>query len=207
MLYLTIQPDIGIPFTVNRALYRNDGSKRIWLTYSSKHSALFCSICLAFGIVCDKNTFTLGVNDWRHIYQRIEEHKKRKTHGYSVDAYFLKNSSDSVDQLLIYDQCNLRKKQVEEKRQVLTRIIDIINLNLVICDVTENKVEALSLFGLLNCCAVIIRESYKRMDICLEMCSNKRLGTIGQTRWWAKDIALSINLDILMNKTVVFILI
>lgn len=64
-------------------------------------------------------------------------------------------------------------------------------LNLVICDVTENKVEALSLFGLLNSCAVFIRESYKRMDIWLEKCSNKRLGTIGQTRWWAKDIALS----------------
>ncbi|KAL4096836.1 hypothetical protein QTP88_021719 [Uroleucon formosanum] len=29
------------------------------------------------------------------------------------------------------------------------------------------------------------------MDIWLEKCSNKRLGTIGQTRWWAKDIALS----------------
>lgn len=30
-------------------------------------------------------------------------------------------------------------------------------LNFVICDVTENKVEALSLFGLLNSCAVFIR--------------------------------------------------
>ena len=29
------------------------------------------------------------------------------------------------------------------------------------------------------------------MDIWLEKCSNKQLGTIGQTRWWAKDIALS----------------
>lgn len=128
MLYHPIQPDKDIPFTSNRAFYRNDGTKRIWLTYSTKHSALFCSICLAFGTVCDKNTFTLGVNDWRHIYQRIEEHEKSKTHGNSVDAYFLKNGSSSVDQLLMYDQCNLRKKQVEEKRQVLTRIIDIIKM-------------------------------------------------------------------------------
>jgi hypothetical protein len=45
-------------------------------------------------------------------------------------------------------------------------------LNLVICDVTENKVEALSLFGLLNSCAVFIRESYKIMDIWLENSSN-----------------------------------
>lgn len=29
------------------------------------------------------------------------------------------------------------------------------------------------------------------MNIWSENCSNKRLGTIGQTRWWAKDIALS----------------
>ncbi|XP_050065551.1 zinc finger MYM-type protein 1-like [Aphis gossypii] len=128
MLYHPNQPDRDIPFTSNRAFYRYDGSKRIWLTYSSKHSALFCSICLAFGTLCDKNTFTVGVNDWRHIYQRIEEHEKSKTHGNSVDAYFLKNSSSSVDQLLIYDHCNLRKKQVDEKRQVLTRIIDIIKM-------------------------------------------------------------------------------
>lgn len=122
MLYHSIQPNTNIPFTANRAFYRNDGSKRIWLTYSSKHSAVFCSICLAFGTMCDKNTFTLGVNDWRHIYQCIEEHEKSKTHGNSVDGCFLKNSCGSVRlvQLLLYDQCNLRKKQVEEKRQVLT---------------------------------------------------------------------------------------
>jgi len=78
--------------------------------------------------VYDKNILTVGVNDWRHIYQRIEEHEKSKTHGNSVDASFLKNSSNSVDQLLIYDQCNFRKKQVDEKRQVLTRIIDIIKM-------------------------------------------------------------------------------
>lgn len=128
MLYHPIQPDRDIHFTSNRAFYRYDGSKRIWLTYSSKHSGLFCSTCLAFGTVCDKNTFTICVNNWRYIYQRIEEHEKSKTYSNSVDAYFLKNSSSSVDQLLIYDQFNLRKKQVDEKRQVLTRIIDIIKM-------------------------------------------------------------------------------
>lgn len=61
-------------------------------------------------------------------------------------------------------------------------------LNLVICDAIEIKVGALSLFGLLDSCAVFIRELYKRMDIWLEKCSNKRLGNIEQTRWWAKDI-------------------
>jgi hypothetical protein len=40
----------------------------------------------------------------------------------------LKNSSGLIDQLLKYDQCNLRKKPVEEKRQVLTRIIDIFKI-------------------------------------------------------------------------------
>ncbi|XP_060878267.1 52 kDa repressor of the inhibitor of the protein kinase-like [Metopolophium dirhodum] len=69
-------PDRDIPFTSNRAFYRYDGSKRIWLTYSSKHSALICSICLAFGTVCDKNTFTVGVNDWRHITNVLKSMKK-----------------------------------------------------------------------------------------------------------------------------------
>lgn len=86
MLYHPIQPDTEINFTAYRVLYRNDGSKRIWLIYNPKHSALFCSIRLGFGTVCNKNTFTLGVNDWHHIYQRIEAHEKCKTHGNSVDA-------------------------------------------------------------------------------------------------------------------------
>jgi len=64
-------------------------------------------------------------------------------------------------------------------------------LNLVLMDTTSNSTSAVSLFGLLNSCAVFFRDSHKRMDIWREISSDCRvLNLIGQTRWWAKDAAL-----------------
>ncbi len=67
-------------------------------------------------------------------------------------------------------------------------------LNLVLADTTGSVVESASLFSLLNDIAVLLRESYKRMQKWEEMSQDKhhrRLCPIGPTRWWAKDQALS----------------
>lgn len=47
-------------------------------------------------------------------------------------------------------------------------------LNLVICDVTNKILQGLSLFGLLNGCAVFLKKSYSRMDIWRSKCSKKK---------------------------------
>lgn len=67
-------------------------------------------------------------------------------------------------------------------------------LNLVMIDVTSCTVSSQSLFGLLNTTAVFFRDSYKRMDIWEALLSpgdHRRLNLAGQTRWWAKDAALT----------------
>lgn len=66
-------------------------------------------------------------------------------------------------------------------------------LNLVLSDTTRVVVASESLFCLLNNIAVLIRDSYKRMHLWEETTEDKRhrrLGVIGETRWWAKDEAL-----------------
>ncbi|XP_050065875.1 uncharacterized protein LOC126554927 [Aphis gossypii] len=70
-------------------------------------------------------------------------------------------------------------------------------LNLVICDATKNSVQVASFFTLLNSCAVFFKESYLRMDIWNEVSKtnsdnsrNKRLQTIGETRWSSKQTAV-----------------
>ncbi|XP_025425624.1 uncharacterized protein LOC112694388 [Sipha flava] len=70
-------------------------------------------------------------------------------------------------------------------------------LNLVICDTTRNPVQVTSFFTLLNSCAVFFKESYLRMDIWNEVSKtnsdnsrNKRLQTIGETRWSSKQTAV-----------------
>ncbi|KAL4089590.1 hypothetical protein QTP88_024603 [Uroleucon formosanum] len=67
-------------------------------------------------------------------------------------------------------------------------------LNLVICDATKNPVQVASFFTLLNSCAVFFKESYLRMNIWNEVSKtnsdnsrNKRLQTIGETRWSSKQ--------------------
>jgi hypothetical protein len=55
-------------------------------------------------------------------------------------------------------------------------------LNLVISDITSKIVQFISLFGILQGCAVFIHESFKRMDIWKTKNSKKKISTIGETR-------------------------
>lgn len=67
-------------------------------------------------------------------------------------------------------------------------------LNLVLADTTGSVIESATLFTLLNDIAVFIRDSYKRMQKWEETSTDRRhrrLSPIGQTRWWAKDAALT----------------
>ena len=64
------------------------------------------------------------------------------------------------------------------------------NLNLCIQDTTKSVNES-SIFTDLNACATIIKASHKRMDIWKEeVPGNRRVGKIGETRWWSKHDVL-----------------
>ncbi|XP_053274770.1 uncharacterized protein LOC128436886 isoform X1 [Pleuronectes platessa] len=66
-------------------------------------------------------------------------------------------------------------------------------LNLVLSDTIEIVIESGSLFHLLNDIAVFIRESHQRMNVWEKeshSSRHKRIGPIGETRWWAKHDAL-----------------
>ncbi|KAL4143892.1 hypothetical protein QTP88_006146 [Uroleucon formosanum] len=53
-----------------------------------------------------------------------------------------------------------------------------------------SKKLSISLFGLLNGCAVFLKESYTCMDIWTNKNTKQRICSIGETRWWSKDSAL-----------------
>lgn len=80
----------------------------------------------------------------------------------------------------------------EFPNQVHTRCYSHV-LNLVLTDTTGVFLASGSLFSLLNDIAVFIRDSYKRMKLREETCEemrHRRLGVIGETRWWARDETL-----------------
>jgi len=72
-------------------------------------------------------------------------------------------------------------------------------LNLVICNITNTILQGVSLFRLLNGCAVFLKESYSRMDVWCSKNSRKRICTIGDTRWWSKDASLTKVFDFFNN--------
>ncbi|XP_022162556.1 uncharacterized protein LOC111028280, partial [Myzus persicae] len=53
------------------------------------------------------------------------------------------------------------------------------------------NMQGVSLFGLLKGCAVFLKESYSRMDVWRSKGTRQRICTIGETRWWSKDTALT----------------
>lgn len=64
-------------------------------------------------------------------------------------------------------------------------------LNLVISDITLKVLKSITLFGILNGCAVFIWKSHTRMDIWTTINSKKkRICTIGETKWWFRDASL-----------------
>lgn len=66
-------------------------------------------------------------------------------------------------------------------------------LNLVISDLLKSHIKAATLFCLLNSVSLFFKESYQRMHIwCTTSTDTKKrkLQSIGETRWWAKEAAL-----------------
>lgn len=122
------QPKNNIPFSADKAYLRKDGGHRMWVTYRPYNPAIFYSLCLLYCKMSDTNTFIKGVTDWKHLYNRIEEHERSNSHQNSVDAHLLKKNHSSVDSLLTYGQRNLRKGQVINHRQILVRVIDVVKL-------------------------------------------------------------------------------
>ncbi|CAI6362566.1 unnamed protein product [Macrosiphum euphorbiae] len=65
-------------------------------------------------------------------------------------------------------------------------------LNLVLSDASKSPLAAASLFNLCNSLAVFFKDSHKRMRVWTERCHSlhHRLQSIGETRWWSKEVAL-----------------
>ncbi|KAJ3645913.1 hypothetical protein Zmor_023532 [Zophobas morio] len=118
---------IGLPFKVDKAFKRENGTNRVWLTYSFSKKALFCSVCLAFESK-ETNSFNsnCGMVDWKHVYQRIEEHERTILHGRNCDAYFMHLKNKTIDKLLYSQYPHKRNQKVINNRQILSTIINVI---------------------------------------------------------------------------------
>ena len=127
-----IQPsasETDLPFTnAHRVFFRSNGINRNWVSYCKESKALFCTVCLAYGKTDNMNSFTAGMNSWKHVHQRIEEHENSKYHEKCVEAHIMSVSERDIDSILFSQQNKKRYQQVQEKRQVLEREIEILKM-------------------------------------------------------------------------------
>ena len=109
-----------------------DRLQRLWLSYCEEKKALFCNLCIVYSTTTSSNQnpskFLTGFNSWKHIYQRIDEHKSSQKHKARVEAYVQFSSNNTVIDLLTVSQTSLRNKQVMQRRECLDRVVSIVKM-------------------------------------------------------------------------------
>lgn len=103
--------------------------KREWITYCEINKSLYCYICLMY--VKDDNstapfTSKTGFNDWKHVHQRIGEHEQSKMHKESCKNFMREQKGRSIQNLININLLNEHKLQVQKRRLVFTRMVQIV---------------------------------------------------------------------------------
>ena len=107
--------------------------QRLWLSYCEEKEALFCNLCITYGTTTSSNQnpskFLTSFNSWKHLYQRIDEHKNSHKHKACVEAHVRFSSNKTVVDLLTVSQTSLHNKQVMQRRQILDRVVSIVKMS------------------------------------------------------------------------------
>jgi len=70
-------------FTVahyNIILSNGEKFKRRWLIYSKKKDVVYCFCCKFFGNSCGRGLADYGLDDWKHISERIKCYENSQNH-------------------------------------------------------------------------------------------------------------------------------
>ncbi|KAL4153437.1 hypothetical protein QTP88_001270 [Uroleucon formosanum] len=139
MSYGPCRPIINFPYSPDgsgilrkfSASYYNMTTKsglqipRLWLCYSILLNRVYCETCWLFANRSQKgfkNNWIVGINDWHHMNDKINDHEKSQTHIYasSVRLHWSENKTinrHTEEQI---------SKEADFWKNVLTRIIKII---------------------------------------------------------------------------------
>ncbi|XP_060873035.1 uncharacterized protein LOC132946929 [Metopolophium dirhodum] len=121
-----------MPFNPSKLYYRAlpNGEKilRKSLSYSSILNKIFCASCMVFSDKTSNvspfvNGYTIKA---KHVYKAAEEHENSKTHRHAISAALQCSMSKDIGSLIDRDLTFKRMKEIEQRRLVLKRLIDII---------------------------------------------------------------------------------
>lgn len=128
-----IQPsayECDLPFNAGRTYIRTlpDKTKqdRKWLSYSAETEKVYCNICMAFSFG-KESAFTEGIKVViKHFYNQIVKHECSASHECAVRVLMLASKQKDIENLMANEVTEKRNLEVEFRRRVIRRIIDII---------------------------------------------------------------------------------
>ncbi|GFQ99789.1 zinc finger MYM-type protein 1 [Trichonephila clavata] len=93
---------------------------RFWLCYSKILDIAYCQPCWLFTSQRN-NVWCMGIRDWRHLSERIEQHSFSSGHVEACAVYERWKKSDTIDK----EHENEIRKEASFWKMVLQRLFDI----------------------------------------------------------------------------------
>jgi hypothetical protein len=124
--------EIDLPFKPRKTYMRTaaDGTivQRKWLSYCPQNNKVFCSVCMAFSAGSKKdmaliNGYEVNV---KHLYRVLTIHESSKGHEQAAMAYVIASKNADIGTLINKAQMDKRKTDIDFRRKVIGRLIDII---------------------------------------------------------------------------------
>ncbi|XP_025406602.1 uncharacterized protein LOC112680656, partial [Sipha flava] len=117
-----------------KILPNNETIQRKWISYSTETCCLYCSACMAYGSLkilgAMESKFIIGyeanIKVNKSLYQDIERHENSKTHEESISTAIRFKLNNDIENVINRDVMTKRALEVENRRKVLERLIDII---------------------------------------------------------------------------------
>ena len=133
MRHHPVQPDgvnADLPFNANKVYKRtlpdNTTEPRKWLSFCSETSKVYCSICMVFSTERDNNLIEGVVVDRKQLNKQLQRHENLPAHGSAAESFLHLVKRKDIETLMNQNMVTKRKTDIEIRRQVVRRIIDII---------------------------------------------------------------------------------
>lgn len=123
----------NLPFDPNKVYFQTTLTKntinRKWLSYCSYNKTIFCTTCICFGVNHENVSNLINglcVENVKSLYGTLKTHELSKYHYAAASALLQAKSNNSIDSCININVKSIHMKEVEYRRLVIKRLIDII---------------------------------------------------------------------------------
>ena len=110
----------------NRLLPNGDIVQKNWLVHSEITNQLYCFVCKLFHNRTQSNSFINGFNDWKHVGDRLKEHKTSQRHCECIMKLNLLENGIRHENLVDHTSIKTRENEIKKLKKVLKRILEVI---------------------------------------------------------------------------------